>query len=94
MGTALLGIVARRRSDKAPLSDLNNSLEIGECVFDSKELHLLETPPFGVVKHHSRQIIRAQPIIQSANIGKIARISDRKVEDEHHQQVIVEVSHR
>lgn len=94
MGTALIGIVARRRSDKNLLSDSNNNPEIGECVFDSKELHLLETPPFGVVRHQPSQVVRAKPKAQAAKIGKIAKHADRGVGEEHREKVIVEVSHR
>lgn len=85
MGSILLGIVARRRSQK---QQLNNSLEIGECVFDSKEVLLLETPPLGI-RH--KKSFKPEPVRQSVKIGKLARIPDRKIRDE--KQVIVKVSH-
>lgn len=85
MGSVLLGIVARRRSEK---KSLNSSLEIGECVLDSKEVLLLETPPLGT-RH--QQSLKPEPVKQSANIGKLARIPNRKVRDE--QKVTVKVSH-
>lgn len=85
MGSVLLGIVARRRSEK---QSLNNSLEIGECVFDSKEVLLLETPPLGT-RH--KKSLKPELVKKSAKIGKLARIPDRKIEDV--KQVIVKVSH-
>lgn len=85
MGSILLGIVARRRSEKKPL---NNSLEIGECVLESKEVLLLETPPLGT-RH--KKSLNPEPVKQSVKIGKLARIPDRRIGDE--QQVIVKVSH-
>lgn len=88
MGSALLRVVVRRRSDKPSLSDLNNNLELGECVFDSKQLHLLESPPLGI--RHQKIIIKPQLFTKSSKIGKIARIPNRKIRDE--QQVIAKVS--
>lgn len=88
MGTALLGIVARRRND----TDLNNNSEVGECAYKSKQVLLLETPPLGI-RHTSKTNLRPELLSEAAKIGKIARIPERKIRDEH-QQVIVKVSHR
>lgn len=87
MGTALLGIVAGRRSDKTPLYDLNNNVEIAT---ESREILLLETPPLGT--RHQPIKFKPELLTQSVKIGKIARISDRKIRDVQ-QQVIVKVSH-
>lgn len=68
MGSVLLGAVARRRqSDKRqPVNHLSDCLELGESVFDSKELNSSSLP---------------QALKQSVNIGKIARTSERGVKD-------------
>lgn len=91
MGSILLGIVARRRSEKRPLSDRNNNFEVGESALASKEVLLLESPPVGT--KHRHKLIEPEPGKQAAaNIGKIARIiPDRKVREE--QQVTIKVSH-
>ncbi|CRL08440.1 CLUMA_CG021601, isoform A [Clunio marinus] len=89
MGTALLRIVARRRNDKTSLNDLNNNnknLELGECVFNSKELLLLESPPLGTC-HRSKEIFHSCEKRKSVKIGKIAKTLNRKIK--HEQQVIV-----
>lgn len=67
MGSVLLGAVARRRqSDKRQVNHLSDCLELGESVFDSKELNSSSLP---------------QALKQSVNIGKIARTSERGVKD-------------
>lgn len=85
MGSVLLGVVARRRSDKGVKSD---KLELGECVFRSKELHLYETPPLGI----RYSAVRPEPKKNALKIGKLARLGERKVGDET-QQVNLKVSH-
>lgn len=90
MGSVLLGIVARRRSEKRQLSDQSNNFEIGESALASKEVLLLESPPVGT--RHRHKLNNQEPGKQAAaNIGKIAKISDRKARDE--QQVTIKVSH-
>lgn len=85
MGSVLLGIVARNR-DKKPSSDLNNNSESVEC---AKEVHLLESPPLGI--RHKPVDFRLQLVTQkAAKIGKIAKISDRKVSIE---KFVDQVSH-
>lgn len=85
MGSVLLGVVARRRSEKGVKSD---RLELGECVFRTRELHLNETPPLGV-----RYSAVSLPSKKNAlKIGKLARLGERKVGDET-QQVNLKVSH-
>lgn len=81
----LLGIVARRRSDKAVKSD---KLELGECVYKSKEIHLLETPPLGIRRPSVQPDLKKNAL----KIGKLARLGERKVGDEK-QQVNLKVSH-
>lgn len=77
MGSVILGSVVRHR-DKAPSSDLNNNLEIGEL---AREAHLLESPPLGI-KHKPVNFKPELPTQKVAKIGKIAKISDRKVSGE------------
>jgi hypothetical protein len=93
MGSALLRVVVRRRSEKSSLSDLDldNYLEVGECVFDSKQVHLLESPPLGI--RHKKTNIKPELIVKSLKIGKLARIPDRKIRDKQ-EQVIAKVSHQ
>lgn len=87
MGSVLLGIVARSRDDNKPSSDLNNNSEIVEC---AKEAHLLESPPLGI--KHKPVNFKVELVTQkAAKIGKIAKISDRKVSSE---KFIDQVSHR
>lgn len=79
MGSVILGSVARRnRNDNKPSSDLNNNLEIGEC---AREVHLLESPPLGL-KHKPINFKPELPTQKVTKIGKIAKISDRKVSGE------------
>lgn len=87
MGSVLLGIVARRRSDKGVKSD---KLELGECVYKSKEIHLLETPPLGI--RNSSASLKPDLKKNALKIGKLARLGERKVGDEK-QQVNLKVSH-
>lgn len=73
MGSVLLGIVARRNRD-----DLNNNnSDIGEFEL-AKEAHLLESPPIGI--RYKPVNFKPELLTQKASkIGKIAKISDRKV---------------
>lgn len=87
MGSVLLGVVARRRSDKSGVK--SDKVELGECVFRTKEHHLNETPPLGI-RYSSTSL--KQSTINALNIGKLARLGERKVGDEQ-QQVNLKVSH-
>lgn len=69
MGSVLLGIVARRRSEKG-LVDLDE--------YKGKELHLLETPPLAIRKNKVNFKNETRP----AKIGKIARLGEKKVRDQ------------
>ena len=89
MGSVLLAIVASSRKSKTSLIDLNNNLDLGECEYRAREAILLETPPLGT--RHKANNFKPEPVQQSAKIGKIARITDRKIRDV--KQVIFEVSH-
>lgn len=92
MGSVLLSIVARPRRDKPLLIDSYNNtsakVDLGECAFRGKEALLLETPPLGI--RHKKTIFKPELLTKAAKIGKLARISDRKTEDE--GKVIYEVS--
>lgn len=92
MGSVLLSIVARPRRDKPLLIDSygndDRSVALGECAFRGKEALLLEAPPLGT--RHKKTIFKPEPLTKGANIGKLARISDRKTRDE--EKVIFEVS--
>jgi hypothetical protein len=80
MGSVLLGIVAGRNRDENKLSsDLNNNFEIGECAL-TKEYHLLETPLLGI--KHTRTFKTDLVTQKAAKIGKIAKLTDRKVSGE------------
>lgn len=90
MGSVLLGIVAHRRSDRTSLSHSNSNAESADSSEKSKNALLLETPPLGI-RHQSKTKAEPTSWAQTAKIGKLTRIPDRKIRDEH--QVIAKVSH-
>jgi hypothetical protein len=92
MGSVLLSIVARPRRDKPLVIDSygrdEQSVDFGECAFRGKEVLLLEAPPLGT--RHNKTIFKPELPTKGANIGKLARISDRKTKED--EKVIFEVS--
>ena len=83
MGSVLIGTVASRYSDKRKSANiLNNNLEVGEIAFESEESS--SPAPW--------KNFKPDTVKQSVNIGKLAKLTDRRVQDVH--QVIVEVSHK
>jgi len=75
MGSVLIGTVVSRHSDKQANNRLRNNLEIGESALDVKQ-----SPKW--------TNFRAEPVRHGVNIGKLAKPSNRRVQDV--QQVIVE----
>lgn len=87
MGTSLIRVsVIASRSGKSESDNKNNP----EDTEKTNECHLLETPPASI--NHNTEFSLSRSILQkAANIGKFARVSDRRSKDE--RPVFSSVSH-
>jgi hypothetical protein len=88
MGTSLIRIsVIASRSGKSESDNKTNNPEDTER---TNECHLLETPPASI-KHNTQFSLGRSLLQKAANIGKFAKVSDRRSNDE--RPVFSSVSH-
>jgi hypothetical protein len=94
MGTNILriSVIANRSNNNNNHSDNTDSSEKKSSSVRTNEFLLLETPSKAQLKERSPQFSFGQSIFsKAANIGKLAKLSERKIRDE--RPVFSMVSH-
>ena len=80
MGTSLIRISVIANRTRISESDNNNN-NPEDTAAKTNECHLLETPPASI-KHNTQFTFSRSVLITAANIGKLAKFSERRVKDE------------